>query len=150
PERCVIDCELVVVHRRPGALPRLDFEQLQQRIHPAASRVRLLAEQTPADMIAFDLLALGDESLLHQPYAQRRDRLAAALAHVTPPVHRTPVTTDPAVAAQWFEIFEGAGLDGVIAKPPDLPYAPGKRVMFKIKHARTADCVVAGFRWHKS
>jgi ATP-dependent DNA ligase len=150
PDRCVIDCELVVIRREPGALPKLDFERLQQRIHPAASRVNLLAEQTPADMIAFDLLALGDESLMDEPYQQRRERLAAALAHVEPPVHRTPITADPATAARWFEILEGAGLDGVIAKPPGIRYSPGKRVMFKIKHARTADCVVAGFRWHKS
>jgi ATP-dependent DNA ligase len=150
PARCVIDGELVVIRREAGGLPRLDFELLQQRIHPAASRVNMLAERTPADFIAYDLLALGDESLMDQPYAVRRERLASALAHVAPPVHRTPLTTDPATAARWFQLFEGAGLDGVIAKPPDLPYAPGKRLMFKIKHARTADCVVAGFRWHKS
>jgi len=150
PPRCVVDGELVVIRREPGALPKLDFELLQQRIHPAASRVIMLAERTPAEFIAYDLLALGDESLMDYPYAVRRERLAVTLAHVTPPVHRTPVTADPATAARWFEIFEGAGLDGVVAKPPDIPYAPGKRLMFKIKHARTADCVVAGFRWHKS
>jgi ATP-dependent DNA ligase len=149
PARSVVDTELVVI-RRDEHPPKLDFEWLQQRIHPAASRVRMLAEQTPADIIAFDLLALDGESLMQAPYLRRRARLAAALAHVTPPLHLTPATTDPAVAQHWFEIFEGAGLDGVIAKPPDLPYAPGKRLMFKIKHARTADCVVAGFRWHKS
>jgi ATP-dependent DNA ligase len=120
------------------------------RIHPAASRVNLLAGQTPASMVAFDLLALGDESLMEQPYRHRRARLVAALGRVAPPIYLTPSTTDPATARSWFEIFEGAGLDGVIAKPPDLPYAPGKRLMFKVKHARTADCVVAGFRWHKS
>lgn len=149
PRRCVVDTELVVI-RRDDSLPKLDFEWLQQRIHPAASRIRLLAEQTPADMIAFDLLALGDESLMERPYGQRRASLAQALAHVDPPVHLTPVSEDPAVARHWFEIFEGAGLDGVIAKPPDIGYGPGKRQMFKIKHERTADCVVAGFRWHKS
>jgi ATP-dependent DNA ligase len=150
PERCVVDGELVVIRRDTGGLPKLDFEQLQQRIHPAASRVAMLAEQTPADFIAFDLLALGDESLMQERYEIRRERLAAELARVAPPVHRTPITADPATATRWFEVFEGAGLDGVIAKPPDIPYAPGKRLMFKIKHARTADCVVAGFRWHKS
>jgi ATP-dependent DNA ligase len=149
PERCVIDCELVVIRRDEGHA-ELDFELLQQRIHPAASRVRLLSERTPADVIAFDLLALGDESLMSTPYARRRERLAEALASVRPPVHLTPVTTDPSLARHWFEIFEGAGLDGVIAKPSGIPYSPGKRVMYKIKHARTADCVVAGFRWHKS
>jgi ATP-dependent DNA ligase len=149
PARCVIDAELVVI-RRDEHPPKLDFELLQQRIHPAASRVKLLAEQTPADMIAFDLLALGDESLMGAPFAQRRTRLAEALAGARPPVHLTPTTTDPDVARHWFEIFEGAGLDGVIAKPPELRYGPGKRLMFKIKHARTADCVVAGFRWHKT
>jgi ATP-dependent DNA ligase len=149
PERCVVDTELVVIRRDDGH-PKLDFELLQQRIHPAASRVALLAGRTPADVIAFDLLALGDESLMAAPYAHRRARLAAALARVTPPVHLTPTTDDPALARHWFEIFEGAGLDGVIAKPPGVPYSPGKRLMFKIKHARTADCVVAGFRWHKS
>jgi ATP-dependent DNA ligase len=150
PERCAVDCELVVIRREPGALPRLDFELLQMRIHPAASRVNLLAGQTPASVVAFDLLALGDESLMSQPYTRRRARLAAALAQVRPPVYLTPGTTDPATARSWFEIFEGAGLDGVIARPPSIPYAPGKRLMFKVKHVRTADCVVAGFRWHKS
>lgn len=150
PERCVVDAELVVIRRDPGALAKLDFELLQQRIHPAASRVALLAEQTPADLIAFDLLALGDEALVDLPYRERQARLTEALRGVTPPVHLTPTTADPAVAARWFETLEGAGLDGVIAKPPDDPYEPGKRLMFKIKHVRTAECVVAGFRWHKS
>lgn len=150
PVRCVVDGELVVVRREPGAPPKLDFDQLQMRIHPAASRVTLLAEQTPASFVVFDLLALGDESFLDTPYARRRARLVEALADVVAPVHLTPVTDDPALARRWFEIFEGAGLDGVIAKPPDIPYSPGKRVMFKVKHTRTADCVVAGFRWHKS
>jgi ATP-dependent DNA ligase len=150
PTRSVIDGELVVIRRDPGALPRLDFELLQQRIHPAASRINLLAEQTPADFIAFDLLALGDESLMDTEYAQRRDRLVEALGHVAAPVHVTPTTTEVATARRWFDVFEGAGLDGLIAKPAHVPYAPGKRLMYKIKHARTADCVVAGFRWHKS
>lgn len=150
PPRCVVDGELVVIRREPGVLPRLDFELLQQRIHPAASRVSLLAGQIPADLIAFDLLAIGEESLLEQPFSHRRERLRHALADVRPPVHLTPSTPDPAVAGHWFEIFEGAGLDGVIAKPSHITYQPGKRLMFKVKHARTADCVVAGFRWHKS
>jgi ATP-dependent DNA ligase len=150
PGRCAVDGELVVIRRDDTGQHRLDFERLQQRIHPAASRVNLLAEQTPADFIAFDLLALDDTDLTGEPYAVRRARLTGALSGVVPPVHVTPVTEDVAVARHWFEIFEGAGLDGVIAKPADVPYAPGKRLMFKVKHARTADCVVAGFRWHKS
>lgn len=150
PPRSVVDGELVVIRREDGKLPRLDFEQLQQRIHPAASRIALLAEQTPADFVAFDLLALDDRSLLDTPFPQRRAALTEALAQVRPPVHVTPISTDADTARHWFEIFEGAGLDGVIAKPADLRYEPGKRLMFKFKHARTADCVVAGFRWHKS
>jgi ATP-dependent DNA ligase len=112
--------------------------------------VKLLAAQTPCDFVAFDLLALGEESLMDRPYEQRRQALESALAAVKAPVHVTPTTTDLATARQWFEIFEGAGLDGIIAKPPTITYAPGKRLMYKIKHARTADCVVAGFRYHKS
>ena len=151
PERCAVDGELIVIRRDgPGGAPRLDFELLSQRIHPAASRVATLARDTPAELVAFDLLALGEESLLEEPYAQRRARLTEALAAVEPPVHVTQVTREPDTARRWFEIFEGAGLDGLVAKPADLPYAPGKRLMFKIKHARTADVVVAGFRWHKS
>jgi len=151
PERCAVDGELIVIRRdRPDAAPRLDFELLGQRIHPAASRVKMLAETTPADFVAFDLLALDDESLMDEPYAQRRARLEKALARVKPPVHVTQVTAEADTARQWFEIFEGAGLDGVIAKPAEIPYEPGKRLMFKVKHARTADVVVAGFRWHKS
>jgi ATP-dependent DNA ligase len=151
PARCVVDGELIVIRRDgPGGAARLDFELLSQRIHPAASRVTTLARDTPADLVAFDLLALDDEALLERPYADRRARLAAALAGVAAPVHVTPTTTDVATARRWFDIFEGAGLDGLIAKPADLPYAPGKRLMFKVKHARTADVVVGGFRWHKS
>ena len=151
PDRCAVDGELVVIRRDgPDGRPRLDFDLLSQRIHPAASRVTMLAETTPADFVAFDLLALDDEDLTGLPYEQRRARLVAALAEVTPPMHVTPVTTDLATARHWFDIFEGAGLDGLVAKPAEIRYAPGKRLMFKIKHARTADVVVAGFRWHKS
>ncbi len=149
PERSVVDGELVVIHREDGHA-KLDFGLLQQRIHPAASRVAMLSERTPADVVVFDLLALGDESFMDAPFRRRRERLVEALAGVAPPVHLTPASTDPATARYWFEIFEGAGLDGVVAKPPDIPYAPGKRLMYKVKHARTADCVVAGFRWHKT
>ena len=145
PDRCVLDGEIVI---RSG--DRLDFEALLQRIHPAKSRVDLLAEQTPASFVAFDLLAVGDESLLDTPFAERRERLAGLLADAAPPIHLTPITTDPAEAERWFEVFEGAGLDGVVAKPADMPYRPDVRLMTKVKHERTADCVVAGFRWHKS
>ena len=150
PARCAVDGEIVVVRREPQAKPKLDFEQLAQRIHPAASRVKLLAEQTPADFIAFDLLALDNESFLEAEYSVRRTRLVEVLRDAVAPIHATPTTTDPAVAQRWFEIFEGAGLDGLVAKPAHITYEPGKRLMFKIKHARTADAVVAGFRWHKS
>jgi ATP-dependent DNA ligase len=145
PERIVVDGEIVIT-----AGGELDFEALQQRIHPAASRVQMLSEKTPASFIAFDLLAIGDEDLTGRPFQERRERLVAVLAGVRPPVHVTPATTDRTVAQRWFEEFEGAGLDGVIAKPLDGTYQPDKRVMFKIKHQRTADCVVAGYRVHKS
>ena len=145
PERCVVDGEIVIVQG-----DRLGFETLLQRIHPADSRVRLLAQRTPASFIGFDLLALGDESLVKQPFRLRRERLQAVLASASPPVHIATGTTDLALARQWFEQFEGAGLDGIVAKPFDLPYHPGVRAMFKIKHERTADCVVAGYRWHKT
>ncbi|MQY07929.1 ATP-dependent DNA ligase [Actinomadura macrotermitis] len=145
PERCVVDGEIVM---RQGT--RLDFDCLQQRIHPAASRITLLSEQTPASFVAFDLLALGDESLLEQPLGERRRRLVEALASVRAPVHVTPASDSYEQALRWFDEFEGAGLDGVLAKPLDAPYQQDKRVLFKIKHERTADCVVAGFRWHKS
>jgi ATP-dependent DNA ligase len=144
PLRCVLDGELVVP--RDG---RLDFDALSERIHPADSRVVQLAGATPARLVVFDLLALGDEDLTAQPFVDRRDALEAALADVGPPVHLTPATRDAAVAADWFERFEGAGLDGVMAKPAADPYTPGKRTLLKIKHQRTADVVVAGFRWHK-
>jgi len=144
PERCVIDGEIVI----PGA-DGLQFDALLNRIHPAASRVNMLAEQTPASFVAFDLLAIGDEDLMATPFAQRRRRLEQALAGAKPPVHLTPATSDPEIARDWFQRFEGAGLDGVVAKAVDLAYQPDKRVMLKVKHERTADCAVAGFRWHK-
>jgi ATP-dependent DNA ligase len=147
PPRCVIDGEIVIPDFGTG---RLDFEALLQRIHPAVSRINLLAEQTPAHFIAFDLLALGDEDLTGQPFAARRAALARALAGPGTAVHLTPATTDRATAAGWFSRFEGAGLDGLVAKPLDGAYVQDKRVMFKVKHERTADCVVAGYRVHKS
>jgi len=147
PERCVVDGELVVPD--PSG-KRLEFETLQQRIHPADSRVRLLAKQTPAHLVAFDLLALGDRSLVAEPFADRRRALEEAFADARSPVHVTPATTDREVALRWFDEFEGAGLDGVVAKPLDLTYQADKRVMFKVKHVRTADCVVAGYRVHKT
>lgn len=145
PERCVLDGEIVIAG--PDGLA---FESLLLRIHPAESRVRMLAAETPASFVAWDLLALGDEDLRAVPQGERRARLEAALAGVRAPLHLTPATTDRTVAADWFERFEGAGLDGVIAKRLDGTYTPGKRSMLKIKHERTADCVVAGFRWHKN
>lgn len=145
PERCVVDGELIAVIG-----DRLDFDTLSQRIHPAASRVKMLAETTPVQFIAFDLLALDDQDLMATRYAQRRALLGTALADAGTSVHLTPVTTDPEEAGRWFSQFEGAGLDGLICKSADLEYAPGKRLMKKVKHARTADAVVAGFRWHKS
>ena len=147
PERCVVDGEIIVVG--PSG-DRLDFEQLQQRIHPAASRVKRLAAETPARFIAFDLLAVGDYSLMERPFGERRAALEQALAAAEPPIHLTAATRDRDVARDWFHRFEGAGLDGVIAKPVDVTYQPDKRVMFKVKHERTADCVVAGYRVHKS
>jgi ATP-dependent DNA ligase len=145
PERCVVDGEIVVPRG-----DRLHFESLLQRIHPAQSRVELLAGETPASFVAFDLLALGDESLLEVPFGERQARLRTVLSGVRPPVYVTAITQDAATAGRWFETFEGAGLDGVVAKAPDLPYGPDQRLMTKVKHVRTADCVVAGFRWHKS
>jgi ATP-dependent DNA ligase len=145
PERCVIDGEIVIA---TGA--GLDFEALQQRIHPAVSRVSMLSQTTPASFIAFDLLALGDEDYTGHAFIERRTALETALAGAAAPIHLTPATTDRQLAERWFTDFEGAGLDGIIAKPLDGTYQPDKRVMFKIKHERTADCVVAGFRVHKS
>ena len=145
PERCVVDGEVVIVG--PNGL---DFEALLLRIHPAESRVKLLAEQSPASYVAWDLLALGDEDLREAPLAARRERLERALDGAVPPVHLSPATQDRALAEDWFRRFEGAGLDGVMAKQLDAPYRPGERTMIKVKHSRTADCVVAGFRWHKN
>jgi ATP-dependent DNA ligase len=145
PERCVVDGEIVV-----ATAGGLDFDALQQRIHPAESRINRLAAETPSSFVAFDMLALGDESLIDLPLAERRPRLAEALAGVEPPVHLTPVTTDRATAEDWFVRFEGAGLDGVMAKALDGVYQPDKRAQLKVKHKRTADCVVAGYRTHKS
>jgi len=147
PDRAVIDGEIIVADLNGNTL---DFEALQQRIHPADSRVRMLSTQTPASFVAFDLLALGDEDLTQTPLEDRRRRLERALADANPPIHVTPATRDVDLARQWFEQFEGAGLDGLIAKKLDLRYQPDKRVMSKIKHERTADCVVAGYRVHKS
>ena len=144
PDRCVLDGEVVIATDNV-----LDFEALLLRIHPAASRVAMLAKEKPASFVAWDLLALGDEDLREVPQAARRTRLEEALASVKPPIHVTPATRDKAVAADWFKRFEGAGLDGVMAKPLDGTYQPNKRAMIKVKHARTADCVVAGFRWFK-
>jgi ATP-dependent DNA ligase len=145
PERCVVDGEVVI--SKGG---ELQFEALLLRIHPAASRVKMLAEESPASFVGWDLLALGDEDLRELPQVERRARLEAAFKDVKPPVHLTPATLDRALAADWFDRFEGAGLDGVVAKKLDAVYQPGKRAMLKIKHQRTADCVVAGFRWHKN
>ncbi len=148
PERCVLDGEVFVAIE-----DRLEFEVLQNRIHPAASRINLLAEETPAGFCAFDLLALGDDSYLDRPFAVRREALQEALNDLVGgdgPCFLTQVTTDPDEAKEWFRSFEGAGLDGVIAKPLDAPYQPGARTMLKIKHARTADVVVCGYREHKT
>jgi ATP-dependent DNA ligase len=143
PDRCVVDGELVV----PGD-EGLDFDALQQRIHPAASRVNRLAAETPAHFLAFDLLAVGDRDLRMLPLVERR-KLLADTVEPRPPVHISPATTDATEANKWFERFEGAGLDGVVAKRLDEPYRAGERTMIKVKHRRTCDCVVAGFRWHK-
>ncbi|GAA5152824.1 ATP-dependent DNA ligase [Microbacterium pseudoresistens] len=149
PGPCLLDGEIVVATGRSGA-QRLDWEALSQRIHPAESRVQKLAVETPAMFIAFDLLALGDEDLRTRPFGKRRARLEDLLEDVEPPVHLTRATDDPSLAARWLAEFEGAGLDGVVAKPLADAYAPGKRALFKIKHARTADVVALGYRVHKS
>jgi len=145
PDGCVVDGEIVI------ATPRgLDFDALQLRLHPAASRAARLSKETPASFVAFDLIAVDDRDLRQVTQVERRVLLERTLDRVDPPVYVTPMTRDRAVAAEWLSRFEGAGLDGVIAKPEDGIYEPGKRAMIKIKHARTADCVVAGFRWHKA
>ncbi|MDB4988221.1 MAG: ATP-dependent ligase [Myxococcaceae bacterium] len=145
PNDCVLDGEVVIATARG-----LDFDALQLRVHPAASRVAKLAAETPSSFVVFDALSLGGRDLTVLPLSERRALLEQALAHVQAPVHLTPVTREHAVALTWLSNFEGAGLDGVMAKREEQPYQPGKRAMFKIKHARTADCVVAGFRWHKN
>lgn len=145
PDRCVVDGEIVI----PGP-DGLEFESLLLRIHPAASRVNMLAEQTPASFVGWDLLALGDDDLRQRPQGERRSLIEHELRGASPPIHLTPATRERDLARDWFDRFEGAGLDGVIAKPMAAVYQPGKRAMLKIKHARTADCVVAGFRWHKN
>ncbi|MDX6275036.1 MAG: hypothetical protein QOJ92_2246 [Frankiales bacterium] len=144
PGKCVVDGEVII-----ATGDRLDFEALQLRLHPAASRVLKLSTEIPASFVAFDLLALDDESLLDQPFSRRRELLEKAVSP-DPSVHLTPITADHKEAVEWFSQFEGAGLDGVVCKVAELGYQPDKRVMLKVKHARTADCVVAGFRWHKS
>jgi ATP-dependent DNA ligase len=144
PGPMILDGEIVIAREEA-----LDFEALQMRIHPAESRVRMLAEQTPASFVAFDLLALADEDLRETPFGERRERLTKTLATVEPPVYVTPATDNPATAQDWFERFEGAGLDGVIAKRLDEPYKPGVRSLIKIKHLRTVDCVVGGYRWNR-
>lgn len=146
PERCVLDGEVVIVNKDGG----LDFEALLLRIHPAASRVKLLAAETPSSYVAWDLLAIGDEDLRELPLEERRKRLEEIFTKVNAPLHLSPATRDRALAEDWFERFEGAGLDGVMAKRIDSPYRAGERTMIKVKHSRTADCVVAGFRWHKT
>ena len=145
PERIVLDGELVIANG-----DHLEFDSLQLRIHPAQSRIDLLAEEIPASYVAFDTLALGDKSLMDRPLKERRAILEQQLGKVPPPFHVTPVTRDEETAQEWFSVFEGAGLDGLMAKPLDGVYEPGKRALFKIKHERTADCVLAGYRVHKS
>jgi ATP-dependent DNA ligase len=145
PDGCVLDGEIVI------ATPRgLDFDALQMRLHPAASRVAKLAQETPSAFVAFDALAIDGQDLRALPQSERRARLERLLAGAQPPLHLTPMTRDAAVAFEWLQRFEGAGLDGVMVKPVAAAYQPGKRAMIKVKHARTADCVVAGFRWHKA
>ncbi|HZB25280.1 MAG TPA: ATP-dependent DNA ligase [Vicinamibacterales bacterium] len=145
PAGCVVDGEIVI-----ASTTGLDFDALQLRLHPAASRVAKLAAETPAGFVGFDVLAADGEDLRAAPQRERRARLETLFAPLAPPIHLTPLTLDRGLAADWLNRFEGAGLDGVIAKPAAGIYEPGKRVMLKIKHARTAECVVAGFRWHKT
>jgi ATP-dependent DNA ligase len=144
PARCVLDGEIVI-----AASHGLDFDSLQLRLHPAASRVKLLSEQMPASIVFFDLLAEGRCDLRGRPFEERRAGLERILASAEPPIHLTPATRDSGIAAEWFRRFEGAGLDGVIAKPVSGTYEPDKRVMFKLKHERDCDCLAAGFRWYK-
>jgi ATP-dependent DNA ligase len=153
PERCVLDGELFVALTDDAGAGRLEFETLQERIHPAESRITMLSEKTPADFVAFDLLALGDESYVDRPFSERRAAMEQALAHLADQdgrCHLTRITTDPAEAEDWFTTYEGAGLDGVIAKPMGARYQPNVRSMLKIKHVRTADVVLAGYREHKT
>jgi ATP-dependent DNA ligase len=145
PKDCVLDGEIVIATRHG-----LDFDALQLRLHPAASRVAKLAGETPASFVAFDVLAVEGKSTMDRPQAERREKLEELLPNPRPPLYVTPMTRDRGAALDWLKRFEGAGLDGVVAKPLGLVYLPGKRAMIKVKHARTADCVVAGFRWHKS
>lgn len=145
PDRCVLDGEIVSAGKNG-----LDFDALQLRVHPAASRVKMLSESTPSSVVFFDVLCVGDEDLTGQPFEVRRARLEALLANAKPPIHITPATRDAAIAEDWFTRFEGAGLDGVMAKPLAGRYEPDKRSMLKVKHERDCDCVVAGFRWHKN
>lgn len=147
PHRCVVDGEVIIANPETGAL---DFWALQQRLHPAQSRVELLAGRTPARLVLFDILALADEGLMSLPFRQRRDHLNRIGDEMSPPMHVTPLTGDMETAGRWFEELEGAGLDGIIAKNGDDPYQPGRRVMEKVKHDRTADCVVIGYRAHKN
>lgn len=144
PDRCVLDGEIVIAQNSA-----LDFEALQLRLHPAASRAKLLSKQIPASIVFFDLLCEGDQDLRTEPFQNRRQRLEGLLSAAAPPIHLTPATRDSKVATDWFRRFEGAGLDGVIAKPVLVPYEPNKRVMLKVKHERDCDCIVAGFRWYK-
>ncbi len=146
PQRCVLDGELVIV----GVEGALDFDALSARIHPAESRISHLAAETPARFVAFDILALGDRDLTARPFAERRGILADVAAAFAAPVHATPATTDRSVAADWFARFEGAGLDGIVAKPANDAYQPGRRAQFKVKHRHTAECVVAGYRMHRN
>ena len=143
--RCVLDGEIVAANNG-----ELDFEALQLRIHPAASRVRLLSQQSPASIVFFDLLCQGERDLRREPFQNRRQELETLLSSTVPPIHLTPATRELRVASDWFRRFEGAGLDGVMAKPILGVYEPGKRVMLKVKHGRDCDCVVAGFRWHRN
>jgi ATP-dependent DNA ligase len=145
PKKCVLDGEIVI-----ATANCLEFDTLQMRLHPAESRVKKLAVETPASVVFFDLLCDGDKSLCETPFSERRARLEAILKKAKPPLHLTPATSDRTIAADWFRRFEGAGLDGVIAKAEDGTYEPNKRTMLKVKHERDCDCVVAGFRWHKT